>query len=267
MTTPSTRPYAVITGASSGIGLELAREFARNGYDLLINSATPAIEQAGQQLTSLGTQVQSVVADLSTPEGVEQLYAAIQATGRRVDAVVLNAGIGVGGDFARDTSLEKELQLIDLNVRSVVHLTKRVVKDMVAVNEGKILFTSSIASTAPGPFEAVYGASKAFVQSFAQAIRNELKDTGITVTSLMPGPTETNFFHRAGMDNTKVGQGKKDDPAEVAREGFKALMDGDDHVVAGSFKNSAMAGAAKVMSDTAMANVHRKMSKPLEENA
>lgn len=143
-----------------------------------------------------------------------------------------------------------------------MHLAKRVLPDMVRRGAGRVLFTSSIASTMPGSFQAVYNASKAFVQSFAEAIRNELKDSGVTVTSLMPGPTDTNFFHRADMDDTKVGTSDKDDPALVAKQGFEALMQGDDQVVAGSLKNKVQAAAAKVIPDTAKAEMHRRMAEP-----
>jgi short-subunit dehydrogenase len=148
-------------------------------------------------------------------------------------------------------------------VRSPVHLAKRVLPDMVSRGgSGRVLITSSIAATMPGPFDAVYNASKAFLQSFSQVIRNELKDTGVTVTALMPGPTDTNFFHRAGMDDTAVGAGEKDDPAQVAREGFEALMAGKDHIVAGSFKNKVQATIAHVLPDAATAELHRKQAKP-----
>ena len=143
-----------------------------------------------------------------------------------------------------------------------MHLAKRVLKEMVARGQGRILFTSSIAGTMPSPFEAVYGASKAFLTSFAQAIRNELKDTGVTITTLMPGVTETNFFERAGMQDTKLGTSEKDDAAEVAKQGFEALMAGKDHVVAGSFKNKLQAAAAHILPDPTVANMHRKMSEP-----
>src|SRR5206468_4412294 len=155
--------------------------------------------------------------------------------------------IGMGGAFATDTDLRQELQIVDLNVRSTVHLAKHVVRDMVARDEGRILFTSSIASTMPGSFQAVYNASKSFVQSFAVALRNELKDTGVTVTSLMPGPTETEFFERAEMLDTKVGSGAKDDPADVARDGFEALMNGDERVVSHSLKTKVQGGASRIL--------------------
>ena len=209
--------FAVITGASSGIGYELARVFGKNGYDLLVTSEDEGLQRAVTELQDLGVNIESVQADLAEYDGVEQLWAAVKASGRPVDAIAINAGVGVGGNFV-ETDLDEELNLIQLNVTSTVHLAKRVVQDMVARGSGKILFTSSIAGTMPTPLEAVYGASKAFVLSFSRSLRHELKEsTGIAVTALQPGPTDTNFFHRAGMDDTEVGSREiTNDPAEVA---------------------------------------------------
>jgi uncharacterized protein len=262
MDSSTARPLAVVTGASSGIGYELARQFAQHGYDLVVAADGPGIKQAALDIEALGATVDSVQADLATYDGVEQLVDRIRATGRPVDSVAVNAGVGVGGDFTRDNDLRDELRLVDLNVRSAVHLAKRVLPEMVGARKGRILFTSSIAATMPGPFQASYSASKAFLYSFGEALREELKDTGVTVTVLMPGPTDTEFFERAGMEDTKVGSGKKDDPAEVARDGFEALMDGKDHVVAGSMKNKVMATMNKVMPESAKASAHRRMSEP-----
>jgi short-subunit dehydrogenase len=256
------RKLAVITGASSGIGFELAKVFAAEGYDLIVAAEDEELEPAARELGQIGRGVESLRVDLSRPEGVEALYGKTTADGRAVDALCLNAGIGAGGDFARETDLAKELRLVDLNVRSTVHLCKLVLADMVARDEGRILFTSSIASTMPGAYQAVYNASKSFVQSFAEAIRNELKDTGVTITALMPGPTDTEFFERAEMEDTKVGSGDKDDPAEVARQGFEALMAGKEKVVAGSLKNKVQAAAAGVIPDRMKAEMHRKMAEP-----
>jgi uncharacterized protein len=208
----------------------------------------------------LGVRVEPLQADLAMPEGVERLYARVVADGRPL-AAAINAGVGVGGPFA-ETDLAAELWLVDLNVRSSVHLAKLCVRDMVARQHGRILFTSSMAATLPGPFQATYAASKAFLLSLSEALRNELKDSGVTVTALMPGPTETHFFERAGLQDTKVGAGDKDGAAEVAAQGYRALMAGDDHVVAGSMKNKAMVGANKLLPETAKAQMHRKMSEP-----
>jgi short-subunit dehydrogenase len=257
--------FAVVTGASSGIGLELAKQFAEHGFDLLIVADSPKIADAARTLKSYNVSIAEAQIDLSTAAGVNELYGVIREAGRPVDAVALNAGVGAGGDFVRETTLDADFNVIDLNVKSTVHLAKLILKDMVQRGQGRVLFTSSIAATMPGTFNAVYNASKAFVQSFAQAIRNELKDTGVTITALMPGATETNFFHRAGMDDTKVGMSEKDDPADVAKTGFEALMAGDDHVVAGSFMNRVQATMAHVLPDTVTAEMHRKQAGPAQE--
>ena len=255
----TTRPLAVVTGASSGIGLELARIFARNGYDLVVAAEDADIETAARDLETLGATAEAVQTDLATYDGVEALAARLE--GRPVAALALNAGHGAGGAFL-DTDLAKELDLIAVNVTSTVHLAKRVLPGMVARGEGRVLVTASIASVIPGAFAAVYNASKAFDLSFAQAIRNELKDTGVTVTALMPGPTDTEFFERADMMDTKAGTGPKDDPAQVAQQGFDALMAGDDHVVAGSLKNKIQATLANVTPDPLLAEQHRGMAEP-----
>jgi short-subunit dehydrogenase len=266
MTSPtptSSRGLAVVTGASSGIGFELAKQFAEHDFDLIIAAEDDAIHDAATALQSLGdARVDAVQVDLAADGGVDELYRRISAEGRPVDAVALNAGIGAGGAFATDTTLEDELRLIDLNVRSTVHLAKHVVRDMVDRDHGRILFTSSIASTMPGAFQAVYNASKSFVQSFALALRNELKDTDVTVTSLMPGPTETEFFERADMLDTKVGSSDKDDPAHVARDGFDALMAGDERVVSASLSTKLQGRGSRLLPDSAKAALHRKMAEP-----
>lgn len=255
-------PLAIVTGASSGIGYELASQFAQHGFDLLIVSSTAAIEDAAEDLRMLDAQVESFRADLATPEGVEAFYRCVLETGRPVAAIAINAGVGVGGEFY-DTDLKEELNLIQLNIASSVHLAKRIVQHMIQHGDGgRILFTSSIAATMPGPYEAVYAASKAFIQSFAEALHYELKDKNITVTALMPGATETNFFHRAGMSNTKVGVQKKDSPAEVAKQGYKALMDGKETVMAGSLKTRLQNAANDLVPERLKAKMHADMTKP-----
>ncbi|MBW4605386.1 MAG: SDR family NAD(P)-dependent oxidoreductase [Calothrix sp. FI2-JRJ7] len=260
-------PLAVVTGASNGIGYELAKQFARNGFDLLITATGSNIEEVAKEIAQTSkAEIETVQADLAAYEGVETLYNKIKSLNRPVDAIAINAGVGVGGDFARETDLQDELNLINLNVVSSVHLAKRVVKDMLERGKGKILFTSSIAAIMPGPFEAVYAASKAFIQSFSLSLRNELKDTGITVTALQPGPTGTNFFHRADMDDTKAGAGPKDDPAEVAKQGFEALMAGKESVVAGSIMTKIQGAVAKVLPDGAKTEMHRQIAEPGSAN-
>jgi short-subunit dehydrogenase len=261
MTTSEPKPLALVTGASSGIGLELARQFGQNGFDLVIAAEDPGVSAAAADLRSTGADVQPVQVDLRTPDGVRQLYATATAGGRALDAVALNAGVGQGGAFI-DTDLADDLEIIDLNITSTVHLAKLVLREMAARGDGKVLITSSIASTMPGSFQAVYNASKSFLQSFAEAVAEELKDTGVTITSLMPGPTDTNFFHRAEMDDTPVGEGKKDDPAQVAAQGFAALMDGKNKIVAGSLMTKAQKAVGDVLPDKVKAMAHRQMAEP-----
>ncbi len=257
------RPLAVLTGASSGIGFELARVFCTNGFDCIVAAEDEAIMDAGRELAVDGAVVEAVQVDLATPEGVEALHEHIVADGRPVEALALNAGVGAGGAFATDTALEDELRIVDLNVRSTVHLAKLVVPGMVGRRAGRVLVTSSIASTMPGAFQAVYNASKSFTQSFALALREELKDTGVTVTSLMPGPTETEFFERADMLDTRIGStSAKDDPAKVAEQGFKALMDGEERVVASSLSTKLQGHGSRLLPDRAKAAMHRRMAEP-----
>lgn len=256
-----TRPLAVVTGASNGIGYELAKQFAKNNFDLLITATGASINEAARACEAFGAKVQTVEADLATYDGVEALYSKIKETNVPVEAIAINAGVGVGGEFIK-TDLQEEINLIELNVVSSVHLAKRIVKDMVDRGRGKILLTSSIAALMPGPFEAVYAASKAFLQSFSQGLRNELKDTGVTVTALMPGPTDTNFFHRADMDDTRAGASKKDDPAEVAKQGFEALMEGKDSIIAGSIATKIQGTASQFLPDTVSAEMHRQLTEP-----
>ena len=260
------RQLALVTGASSGIGLELARQFVEHGFDVILNAEDEELAAAEASLAGKGSEVRAVRADLSTYEGVERLWAAVAAVGRPLDAVALNAGVGVNGDFARDIPLEDDLRLIALNVTAVVHLAKRVLPGMIDRGAGRVLITSSVAATMPGPYYATYAASKAFLQSFAQAIRFELKDAGVSVTALQPGPTDTEFFERAGMQDTMVDKSKKDDPAEVAREGFEALMAGKDHVIAGSAKNRAQAAGGKLLPEKAAAGLHAVQTKPKQDD-
>src|SRR3954465_15885811 len=260
MSIPSSRPLALVTGASTGIGLELAKQFANHGFDLFVTAHDDALDDAVTTLRPLGGAVESLRVDLARESGVDELWSRVQALQRPLAAAALNAGRGAGGAFT-DTDLADELEIVDLNVRSTVQLAKYVVRDMVARDEGRILFTSSIASTMPGSFQAVYNASKPFVQSFALALRNELKDTEVTITSLMPGPTETEFFERADMLDTKVGTDDKDDPADVARVGFAAMLRGDGDVVHG-WKIKLHPALASVTPAGVLAEQHRSMAEP-----
>lgn len=268
MTTPSTRPLAFVTGASSGIGFELAKQFAQNGYDLFIVSNSAAIHEAAKDIERLGAQVTAAEADLTKFDGVHEAYNQLSALGRPIEAAALNAGVGVGGRFVgpdHATDLKEEINMIELNCVSTVHMAKHVLRDMVAQGRGKVLFTASIASTTPTPFEAVYGATKAFVMSFAESVRSELKDTGVTITALQPGATDTNFFHRAGMDDTKVGaeSSKQNSPADVAKEGFDALMAGKDSVVGSTTLMTKVQGVLnEILPETLKAGQHRSESEP-----
>jgi short-subunit dehydrogenase len=252
---------AVVTGASSGIGYELAKVFAENGFSLIIAAEDNGIHEAAKDIKAYGYHVEAIQVDLSTYDGVEILYECMKNSPTPVYAVAMNAGVGVGGEFI-ETDLAREMNMIQLNIVSLVHLSKRILPDFVARNEGKILFTSSIAAEMPGPYYAVYAASKSFVQSFSEALRNELKDTEVTITALQPGATDTNFFARADMLDTKAGESKKDSPRDVALDGFEAMINGDDHVVAGSFANKVRTTLARVIPETVQAKLHAMDTRP-----
>ena len=257
---------AVVTGASSGIGYNLAKVFAENGFDLIIASAGERLDKAEADFKALDVSVTAVHADLATYEGVDEFWAAVEGSGRHLDAIAVNAGVGVGGLFA-ETDLAAEINMVRLNVEGTMHVTKHAVKKMVAQGSGRILITASIASEMIAPREAVYAATKAFDLSFAKSLRAELEGTGVTVTALQPGPVDTDFFHRAGMDNTKVGsEGKKDsEPYDVAKEGFKALMAGEKHVYSASWSVKLEGALANVTPDAVKAAMHEKMAKPLDQ--
>ena len=252
------RPLAMVTGASTGIGYELAILCAHEGFDLLVVADEPKIEQAAQQFQNYGVEVTAVQADLATRDGVDKFYQA--ARGRQVNALLANAGHGLGGGFL-DQEFEDVKHVIDTNITGTVYLIQKVGRDMRARGEGRILITGSVAGFTPGTYNAVYNASKAFIDSFSFALRSELQDSGVTVTCLMPGATETEFFERAGMEDTKVGQSKKDDPVDVAKVGFQAMMKGEGDVVSG-FKNKVMTTVASVTPSGMLAEQHRKKAEP-----
>lgn len=251
------RQFAIVTGASSGIGLELAKRCATSGFDLLLAADQP-LNPAAEELRRLGVEVEAVEVDLATADGINRLY---QAIGERpVDALLANAGHGLGKGFLDEDFTDVE-HLINTNITGTVCLIQKVGKDMRARGQGRILITGSIAGFMPGSFSAVYNGSKAFLNSFSFALRNELKDTGVTVTCLMPGATETEFFERAGMMDTQVGQQEKDDPADVAEAGFDAMMNGDGDVVSG-WKNKLQTAMADITPPGVLAERHRKMAEP-----
>jgi short-subunit dehydrogenase len=257
------RPFAVITGASSGIGLALAHELSGRGYDLAICSAGERLQSASESLRSNGTEVIDVQANLATRDGVKRFWDAITSLGRDVDIACINAGVGVGGLFA-ETDLDEELNMVNLNCAGTVQLAKYVVQHMTARNRGRILFTASIAGEMVAPHEAVYAATKAFDLSLAHSIRYELRETNVTVTALQPGPTDTDFFHRAGMDDTQVGsEGKKESaPEDVAKQGIEALLAGKDHVYAASVKTKIEGMIANAIPGSVKGAMHEKMAKP-----
>lgn len=255
----NSRPLAIVTGASTGIGFELAHIAAEAGHDLIVVANEPLIDSAAADFRSTGVDVQSVEADLSTFQGVDQLLAA--CNGRPIDILCANAGTGYGGAFL-DQDVDRWRATIDTNITGTVYLLQKVLRDMVARGEGRVLVTGSIAGYVPGAFNAVYNATKAFIDNFTDALRNEMKDVeGVTLTTLMPGATETEFFARADMLDTKVGQADKDDPAKVARDGWEAMMDGRNSIVSG-LKNKLQVALSGVAPSEITAEMHRKLAEP-----
>jgi uncharacterized protein len=254
----TSRPFAVVTGASTGIGFELAACCARDGYDLFIAANESAIQTAATELRALGATVESIEIDLATPEGCEALYAALN--GRPVDALLANAGVGLGRGFL-DQEFDAWSRVVDTNIMGTLYLIQKVGRDMRSRGAGRVLITGSIAGFMPGTYQAVYNGSKAFLDSFSFALRHELKNSGVTVTCLMPGATETEFFARADMLDTKVGTDKKADPAFVAKQGFEAMKKGDGQVIAG-WMNKMQAAIAHLAPSDLTAEMHAKMAAP-----
>jgi short-subunit dehydrogenase len=253
-----TNRFAIVTGASSGIGYELAAICAREGFDLLVAADTPEIFPAAEVFRTHGVSVDAIEVDLATLEGVDELYTA--ADGRLVDALLANAGHGLGKAFV-DQHFDDVRHVVDTNITGTIYLIQKVAREMRARGEGRILITGSIAGFVPGAYQAVYNGTKAFIDSFSHAIRAELKDTGVTVTCLMPGATDTDFFARAGMLDTKLGQSEKDDAADVAHAGFNAMMRGDADVVSG-WKNKVQSALANVTPAGVLAAQHRRVAEP-----
>jgi len=252
------RPLAVVTGASSGIGYELAKCCAEHGFDLVIAADEPEIHSAAEVLRKTGASVLPIEADLATYEGVDSLYDSLG--GRPVDALLANAGRGLGRAFL-DQEFSDVQRVIDTNVTGTLYLVQKIGRDMRDRGEGRILITGSIAGFMPGTFQAVYNGTKALLDSFSFALRAELKDSGVTVTCLIPGATETEFFERADMEDTKVGTDKKQAASEVAKSGFEAMMQGDGEVITG-WQNKLRAAISHVLPAGALAEQHRSMAKP-----
>lgn len=256
------RKLALVTGASSGIGFELARQFARNDHDLIIVADDEMqLSDARRRLESEfpGAAITDIVADLSRREATEDFWQTAVSTGRPIDVLAANAGKGVAGPFA-ETDLEEEVETIQLNVTSQVVIVKRALAAMLAQGHGKILITSSLIALSPGPRMAIYAATKAFLHSFALAIRDELKDAPITVTALMPGATETDFWERAEMEDTNIGKSRKASAESVAKEGYDALESGSAYVVPG-MSNKVRAGLTALTPDTILAWANRDQAK------
>lgn len=258
--------YALITGATSGIGYELAKLFAKDGYNLII----VARYQSELNITAsdfkqqYGIEILTIACDLSTDNGPFELYEQVKAKGIQVDVLVNNAAQGQYGNFV-ETDLQRELEIVRLNIIGYLVLTKLFLKEMVARNDGKILQVASIGGKLPGVMQSVYHATKAFVVSHTDALVNELKDTGVTITALLPGPTDTDFFNKAEMTDTKmVQEGSLSDPAKVAKDGYNALMKGDASVISG-LKNKIQVGIANVLPDTAAAKMVEKQMQPSEK--
>ena len=252
------RAFAVVTGASSGIGYHLAKQCAEHGFDLLIAADEPSINDAAVSLGASGAEVEPLEVDLATKEGVDLLYEA--TGGRPVAALLANAGHGLGGAFM-DQSFDDIQHVIDTNVTGTLALIHKVGRDMVDRGEGRILITGSIAGLMPGTFQAVYNGTNALLDSFAYALRAEVKDSGVTVTCLMPGATETDFFERADMLDTKVGTQKKQPPEEVAQSGFEAMMKGEGEIVTG-WNNKLRAAISHVVPSSVLAEAHRREAAP-----
>jgi len=247
-----------VTGASTGIGYELAKCCAKNGFNLIIVADEPKINDAATELSRFGTGVEAIEADLAKREGVDKVLDKVAS--RRIDALLANAGRGEGGSFF-DQDFGEVKRVLDTNITGTLYLIQGIGRQMRTRRDGKILITGSIAGFSPGPFNAVYNASKAFIDSFSFAIREELKDANVSVTCLMPGATETEFFERAGLKDTKLGQMKKDDPADVAEVGFRAMMEGDGDVVTGWY-NKLQSAIANIMPAEMLAAQHRKVAEP-----
>jgi short-subunit dehydrogenase len=258
----------LITGASSGIGKELATLFAQDGYHLiLVSRSEDRLQTVADDFNrQYGTSSTVIEKDLSKPDSAQEVYDEVKRQGLTVNVLVNNAGVGEHGLFATETDLKKELDIIQLNVTTLVHLTKLFVRDMVARNEGRVLNLASIASTMPNPLVAIYGATKAFVLSFSEALYNELSDTNVTVTALLPPATDTDWFNKAGAKNTVVAQGDKADPAKVAKDGYEALMAGKDKVISGASTKLAAAMASVLPSQQSASASRKQMSPPAEKS-
>jgi len=260
------KKYALITGATSGIGYELAKLFAKDQYNLVIVARnTEELEKASNEFKQSGVEVITISKDLSNVEAPLEVYNEIKSKGIQIDVLVNDAGQGQYGLFS-ETDIERELEIIRLNIGATIALTKPFLKEMIARKDGKILNLSSIAGKTPGPYQAVYHGTKAFVQSFTEAIRSENKDNGVTITALLPGATDTDFFNKADMNDSKIVQdGGMSSAADVAKDGYDALMSGDDMVISG-FRNKAMIGLNNLTPDHLVADMMKSQQEPVDKD-
>lgn len=259
--------YALVTGGTSGIGYELVKLLAADGYNLIIvaRHENDLIRIANEIKENFSVDVVSIAKDLFNPENAFDLYNQVKTKNLRVDILINDAGQGVYGEF-KDTDVRRELNIINLNISSLVVLTKLFLKDMLAHDQGRIMNLSSIASKIPGPWQSVYHGTKAFVQSFTEAVRSEVKETNVTLTALLPGATDTDFFNKADMEQSKIVQeGKLDDPVTVAKDGYEAMMKGDDKVISG-WKNKMQVTMANMTSDRTAADKMKKQQAPDESD-
>lgn len=258
--------YALITGATSGIGYELAKLFAQDGYDIIAVARTQEdLQIVADEFSRYGVTVKPIAKDLFGERAATELYEEVKAMGVDIEVLVNDAGQGVYGIFT-ETDIEAQMRIIHLNINSLTRLTYHFLKDMKSRDSGKILQVASIVSEIPSPYQAVYGGTKAYVLSFTEALISEMKDTNVTITALQPGATDTDFFNKAGAENSKIVEDKSklSDPAKVAKDGFNALMKGDDKVVSG-LKNKMQSAMSNVLPDTMLADNMKKQSEPVNE--
>ena len=263
----ASKGLALVTGASNGIGYHLAQQLAQEGYDLVIAGKEPELTaKAESDFKALGVQVKSYVGDLSKFQPNMELWGVVESTGRPLEVACINAGLGETGPFV-STSLEQEMEIVGLNCGSTVHMAKHVSRQMAGRGQGRILFTSSIVGEMLAPGQSVYGASKAFVLQLAKNLRHELKEQGVTVTALQPGPVDTNFFEAAHAGDTKAGtDGKKDnEPGDVARAGLKALFAGEEHVYAASFMTKLQGAVMGVVPEAVQSAMYKSMLEPAKK--
>lgn len=255
-------PYAIITGGSSGIGFELAKLLANDGYDLLIGGYSDRVFNAVEELKKYGNNVNGVKADLATEEGVNKFLESIATNNQPINIAILNAGISLGGAFL-DNSIEAHLNLLSLNVISILKIAHALIPKMIQNGGAKILLNSSLSATTPTPYEGIYGATKAFISSFGNSLREELIGTGIQLTILHPGATSTEFHHRAGMDSTVFGDNSwKNDPVLVAKQGYQGLLRGQTNLVGGDVDTVRSWNDNKILSEEEKARRFAESSRP-----